>query len=260
MASQATAVMAPAATGRRRRVKRWFYISAGLFMVLFTIVGFGPSIIDQSRRNVPLPLTPLVTAHAIASSAWLLLFLTQATLVAVGRTAVHRRVGIAGVVLTVAFVVLGWFTIIEQARRGFDLSGANGPVPPAPAANPAPVALIGGNVLPFAVLAGVGLWCRNRPDVHKRLMLLAMLGGLTATPLAHLIGAWPALQPWAGVLFSVTPIVFLSLSAIYDRVSQGRVHPVSLWGAILVFTWVSLFFSVVGPSSAWQDFAAWLIR
>src|SRR5262245_36136817 len=99
MVEQAVGI-APDWTGRRRRVDRWFYISAGLFMVLFGIAGFGPSIINQSSRNVPLPLTPLVTAHAIVSSAWLLLFVTQATLVAIGRTAVHRRVGIAGLVLT----------------------------------------------------------------------------------------------------------------------------------------------------------------
>ena len=53
MPEQATAVIAPVATQRPHRVKRWFYISAGLFMILFSVVAFGPSIIDQSGRNVP---------------------------------------------------------------------------------------------------------------------------------------------------------------------------------------------------------------
>ena len=41
---------------------------------------------ESFGRSAPLPLTPLVAVHAIVSSAWLLFFLTQATLVATGRT------------------------------------------------------------------------------------------------------------------------------------------------------------------------------
>ena len=66
--AQATIVTAPAETGSRRRVERWFYISAGLFMILVSVAGFGPSIIDQSRRNAP--PTPLVIAHGILIFAW----------------------------------------------------------------------------------------------------------------------------------------------------------------------------------------------
>jgi hypothetical protein len=78
MPEQATTVIAPVLTARPRRVDRRFYISMGLLMILFNVVAFGPSIIDQSGRNVPLPLTPLVMAHAIVAAAWLILFLAQA--------------------------------------------------------------------------------------------------------------------------------------------------------------------------------------
>jgi uncharacterized membrane protein YozB (DUF420 family) len=204
MPEQATAVVAPVATARPHRVKRWFYISMALLMILFSVVAFGPSIIDPSTRNVPLPLTPFVLAHAIVSAAWLVLFLAQATLVATGRTPVHRRVGIFGAVLTMVFIVVGYFTIIEEARRGFNLSGDGSP-PARPDAPPNldSVAILF-NLLTFAVLAGVGLCYRHRPRVHKRLMLLAMLGGLTPTPVGHLIGHWSALQQWAGLIFPVS--------------------------------------------------------
>src|SRR5262245_13910239 len=193
------AVIAPTTTGRPHRVDRWFYISMAVLMIVYNLVAFGPSIIDPSQRNVPLPFTPLITAHAIVAAAWLLLFLTQAGLVATGRTGVHRRVGTIGAVLTLAFIVVGALTVIESAQRGFDLSGDLSPqgVPPDP------VFTAGGLfiVLTFAMLAGAGLVYRHRPDVHKRLMLLAILGGLSNTPTAHLIGHWPALQPWAGLIF-----------------------------------------------------------
>jgi len=53
MPEQATTVIAPVVTARPRRVDRRFYISMGLLMILFNVVAFGPSIIDQSGRNVP---------------------------------------------------------------------------------------------------------------------------------------------------------------------------------------------------------------
>ena len=261
MPERATAVIAPVAIVRPHRVDRWFYISVALLMILLNVVAFGPSIIDPSGRNVPLPLTPLVTVHAIVAAAWLLVFLAQATLVATGRTTIHRRLGIVGAVLTAVFVVVGYFTLIEEARRGFDLSGDILPRTPGPeVADPALILGLLWNVLTFGVLAGLGLGYRHRPAVHKRLMVLAMLGGLTPTPVAHLIGHWPVLQPWAGIIFGVSTLVFLFMSAIYDKVSQRRIHPVSLWGAVLVVASGGLFFSVIQPSAAWREFATWLIR
>src|SRR5262249_12470735 len=101
--------MTSAATGRQQRVDRWFYINVALLMILLNFVAFGPSILNPSGRRVPLPFTPLVTAHAIVSVAWLLLFLMQATLIATKRIAVHRRLGMVGPALAAVFVVLGYF-------------------------------------------------------------------------------------------------------------------------------------------------------
>src|SRR5262245_61320532 len=109
-----TVQTAPAVTEDRRRVDRWFYVSAALLVILLSVVGFGPSIIEQSRRNAP--FTPLVTAHGIAAGAWLLLFLTQATLVATRRAALHRRLGILGFVLAVVMIVLGFIVTIQAGR------------------------------------------------------------------------------------------------------------------------------------------------
>ena len=261
MAEQVKVAMVSVATERPHRVDRWFYISVALLMILFNVVAFGPSIVDQSRRSTPLPLTPLVTAHAIVSAVWLLLFLTQTTLVATARTALHRRVGIFGAVLTVAFIVIGSFTVIAEARRGFDLSGDIGRLPPPPGADPAAtvVALLS-FFLTFAMLVGAALWYRRRPNVHKRLMLLAVLGGLTPTPVAHVIGHWQVFQPWAVMIFPLSLLIFLSFSAIHDRVSEGRIHPVSLWVGLLVFAWNAVFNIAIVPSSAWREFAKWVIQ
>lgn len=261
MSEKSTITMVPSVTECPHRVDRWFYISVALLMILFNVVAFGPSIMDASKRNVPLPLTLLVTVHAVLSAVWLLLLLAQTTLVAIGRTAIHRRVGIFGVVVTVAFIVVGSFTVIAQARRGFDLSGDLSRLPPPPGADPA-AAVVGQLffLLTFAILFGAAVWFRHRPNVHKRLMLLGVLGGLTPTPVAHVIGHWPVLQPWTDVIVPVSLLILLSFSAIHDRVSERRIHPVSLWVGILVFVWIVVFNVMIVPSSAWREFAIRLIQ
>ena len=259
MAQVATAVSAP--SGRRQRVDRWFYISVAVLMILFNLAAFAPSIVEPSGRRVPLPLTPLVTLHAIVAAAWLLLFLMQATLVATGRTSVHRRVGVGGMVLAAAFIVVGCLTTIEDARRGFDLSGdlrrlAPADVQPDAGALLAPI----GFLLLFGLLVAVAFCYRHRPAIHKRLMLFAMLGALTTTPLVHVIGHWPALLARRGLILLVGTIVFLSASAVHDRISEGRIHPVSLWTPVIVFVWMLVVNAAIVPSAAWSEFAAWVVK
>jgi hypothetical protein len=265
MTEQATAVIAPVATGRPHRVKRWFYIGAGLFMILVSVAGFGPSIIDQSGRKAP--PTPLVIAHGVVASAWLLLFLAQATLVATSRVDVHRRLGRVGPGLAVVMSALVFLTTVEMGRRGYDLSFDVTRAFPPPGSSEAENAadilspLLG--FLAFPVLVSAGLWYRHRPDIHKRLMLFAVLG-LHGVPLTHLtgylIGYWPAQAGLFRLIGRAIGILLLSASAVYDKVSQGRLHPVSLWVPILIVAWEFVLGSVVVPSVAWREFATWLIR
>ena len=63
------------------------------------------------------------STHTLLSTAWLLLFLVQVILVAGHRSLLHRRLGIVGAALAVGVVVSGPLMVIEEARRGFDLSG-----------------------------------------------------------------------------------------------------------------------------------------
>jgi hypothetical protein len=163
-------------------------------------------------------------------------------------------------------VVLGYLVTIQAGRRGYDLSGdLHGAIsrsgrPFSAAGLLFPLA----ELLNFGVLVAAGLWYRHRPDIHQRLMFLATVS-LANEPILHLVGYlaryWPSLHG-AGIRISV-PITILLLftSAIHDRVSRSRIHPVSLWVPILLTAWqnVTLPF-VVLPSALWREFAAWLVR
>ena len=79
------------------------------------------SILNPSTRTVPLPLTFIDLAHTLVSVAWLLVFLAQVILIATGRTAaLHRRLGILGVLLSAAFIVVTWL----DARGGCTREGS----------------------------------------------------------------------------------------------------------------------------------------
>lgn len=261
MSEQLGAVALSARAGRARAVDRWFSVSVALMLIVLNIVAFVPSLVDPSRRTVPLPLTPLLLLHVVVSVGWLLLFLAQATLVATGRVATHRRVGVAGAALSAAVVVLGVLAVMAQARRGFDLSGdiARLPLPTGVDGLSATVALL---LFPlqFGVLAGAALWYRHRPRTHKRLMLFTALAGITPTPVAHLIGHWVGPEPWADALFPLSALFFVSLIAVRDRIAEGRVHPVTLWLGLLVVAMERVVTLGVQRTEAWRSFAQWLVQ
>ena len=88
----------------------------------------------------------------------------------------------------------------------------------------------------------------------RRAMMLAMWT-TTGAPVAHLMGHWPAFR----VLAFLIGLVPLAALFIHDRLSQGRIHPVSLWGGVVSFAWANLFFILIAPTSAWHAFADWIV-
>ena len=63
----------------------------------------------------------VIFVHGVVASLWMVLFVTQAMLVAAARTRLHRRLGIAGVALTAAMaavgVWIGWSQPMAQVEQ-----------------------------------------------------------------------------------------------------------------------------------------------
>ncbi|MEQ7874004.1 hypothetical protein ABDK56_08355 [Sphingomonas sp. ASV193] len=246
--------------GQQPRAERRFYVGAGVFLLLLNLLAFSPAILDPSTRRVPLPFTPLVIAHVAVSLLLLLLFIAQGALVAKGRIDFHRQLGIVGAGLVVAMIGLGYAALVGEARRGFDLSGdlSTPPLPPALVV-PITMSTVIQLVL-FALLFGSAFLYRHRPDIHKRLMLMAFLGVLSQPPVAHLVGHWPAFRPYALLLFPIASAICLAPSAIHDKLTSGRVQPLSIWAPVAVFVTQVIFFVVVAPTPWWGSVSRELIR
>jgi len=233
-----------------------FYVAMAITAFAIAFAGFGPAAISGSGRTAP--LTWAVGLHGLVFTAWLLFFLTQTLLVSKGQVTLHRRLGLAGVGLAILMVASGFPTAVTMARRGHDLSGdlIRGP---ADSMDQLMVFQLG-DLLSFAVLVGSGIFYRNRPQVHKRLMLFATVGALMPAALAHIIGHSSTLRAIKAPIVLLPIAALLFAPAIHDRISRGRMHPASLWVAVAMLVWANVRAAVIAPSSTWHNFVSWLVR
>lgn len=233
------------ATAETRTRDHRFFTAMAAACAVVVFVGFAPSYYLRSTFGGR-ELATLVHLHGALSTGWILLFLTQASLVLTGRTAVHRRLGIAAAALVPALLAVGYLTAVEAARHGVTPPG--GPPPLAFLAIPL------GTIFTFAVLAAAGLAQRRRSETHKRLMLLATI--------AMLMPAFARMR-WLGhggppVAIGGTLVLLLACLS-YDRATHGRVHPAFLWGSLFLVATIALRLAAAG-SEAWLPVAAWLTR
>lgn len=239
----------PTATALPRvalNTERRFFSATALAGLAVTLIGFAPTWFLMRWFGAP-PLPLIVHVHGLVFTGWVLLYLTQTSLIAANRRDLHKRVGIAGVVLGVAMVVVGVVVAIEGARRG---AGEPGRDQLAFIINPLT------NVAMFAGLLIAALGQRQRSQYHKRLMLLTMLPVLT-TPLARIsrMLALPVPVPVGGMLMSD---LFLAALAAYDLKTRGKLHPATVWGGGILLA-SELLRVAIGPTAAWRSFAAMLI-
>src|SRR6266849_4235218 len=150
-----------------RRLGWFFAVAVSAAGVVF--VGFAPTYYLKPVWGGPsLPLR--VHIHGVLFSAWMLLFLLQNFLIARRRTSLHRRLGVLGALLIAGMFVSGLSVSIAWARID---SPATGAVAGVPRLTAVVIPLV--SVAMFALFAIIGLIYRSRPDVHKRLMLLATI-------------------------------------------------------------------------------------
>lgn len=232
----------------RKRDDR-FYTAMGIVAFLVAMIGFSDSL--RSAASGTRTFTRLVHIHGALFGFWLVFFIIQTRLVASGRIAIHRRLGMFGGALAVTMIGVGLRTSIVAARHGYDLNHTNDPL--------GFMIFPLGDLLAFTVLVGAALWYRKRPMAHKRLMLMATVGAMLNAPIAHLFANTPALAAIRAPVIILPIALLLFASAAYDKLTLGKIHPVSLWAAIALFAWINLRAAVIRPSIAWHSVAGWLI-
>lgn len=240
---------------RSRRANSWpetdrsssdhrFFVAAAAIALTIVVVGFGRGFLPGATPH-PRPRTPLVLVHASVFAAWIVLFAVQVSLVATGRVRTHRRLGVAGVLLAGVMLVVGFAVAVHGARTGHA---------PVPGVSPLEFFIVPVvDLVLFAPLVGSAIYWRRKPEVHKRLMWLAT-ANLTFAAIVRL----PGVQGNQLRIFAVFLAVLL-FAPIYERIVNGRMHRVSLWGGVGIFLSLPAR-HLVAETAAWHRFAAWLIR
>jgi hypothetical protein len=241
---------APPATTQSR-----FFLGMAMAATAVVFGGFAPTYYLRpiahamrypSGQVVSTTLPVLIHVHALVSTAWLLLLITQTLLVAADRVETHRKLGVAGAGLGLGLVVLGVLTAIRGARDGWNPGG-----PYRDSIGFLAVTL--GDVFLFSGFIAVALYYRRRPDWHKRFMLLGTLAGLMWPAITRM----PLIAPHPGRMFGLLIALVVALP-IRDYVTRRRLHPASTWGAIAIL----LSFPVrvaIGNSVAWHMLASRII-
>ena len=232
-----------------------FFTTMALAAVAVVFGGFATSyylwpIMGSTHYATGLPIAPsfppIVHVHAAAFSTWMLLLVAQVRLVAVGRTAFHRRVGAVSAWLVPFLVGTGLTTAVRGARDGWNPGG--------PSADALSFMIVPfGDIVVFTALVTAGLLFRRRSEIHKRLMLLATLGGLMPAAITRM----PLVAGRPFPMFALFSALVLAPAARdFWRGSGNR------WLSLLVG--IGILASVVlrpliGMSAQWRAFAATLV-
>ena len=230
---------------------RMFYSGMAITMAIVVFVGFAPTFYLRNQFGAPVSvsgatsLTTLVVLHGVLFTAWVLLFILQTALVATHRVAIHRRMGVAGVVLAVLMLFAGVRTAIQAAARGSAPPGADA---------------LGFLIIPlgdmalFAIFVTAAVAMRRNKEGHKRLMLLAYISILVAA-----VARLPGVIQHGPLFFFGLTFIYLVIAILYDVWSRGRVHAVYLWGSALLVASVPLRLMLSG-TQAWRAVAEFLVH
>ena len=231
-------------TGRRTRR---FYVGMAIAILITVFAGFSRSYFLKSWYGTP-ELSRLLHVHGLVFTTWVLFFLLQTTLVASGRTYLHRRMGIGGAVLALLVLIVGTTVAIMRVK-----SGRLSPVPGVPPLGFLAIPLF--DMFVFAILVGTALYFRRRLEAHKRLMTLSMIS-LLAAPIARM--SFLPLPPGPPTFFGLADLFILAI-LVYDLVTRRKVHPATIWGGLLIVVSQPLRLMISG-TPAWLAFAGWLTR
>ena len=227
-----------------RTMERVFYTGMALLMCACVYIGFGPTYYNAGLVHAPL-FSPVLQVHGAVFTLWMVLFTTQAVLVAAHRVKWHRTLGTVSFFLPPLMIVLGTMAAVTALRHGVRI----GPLDPATSFAIPMIGLIG-----FVPVIYFSWATRRRPDVHKRLILIGTAGLVEAA-----FGRFPWAQfgvpPAAGALLGLA--FLLVLIVLYDVVSLRRIHKATMWAVPLTFV-MNAVAVPVGMTAVWHQLAAML--
>lgn len=234
---------------------RHFYFHMALACAAVAFLGFAPTYfvpLASGKFSAP----PSVHVHGLVFFAWSLYFVFQAWLPASGQVARHRSVGLIGVSLATAMTIFGFLAGVTAMRQSAAIGQKDAGI--------AFAIVPWSGILFFAIVFAIGVAMVRRPEIHKRLMLLAGISILDAAVarwfLTFLAPSGPPGPPPVAVTIAPAFVAYLLLvvAMVHDWRSRGRPHAVYvIGGAVLVA--IKLLNLPISETGAWHVFAGGIL-
>ncbi len=210
----------PARAARPKFFARSALLMLAMVIASFPLTYFAP-MVTGSRH-----FAPVYHIHGIAFFGWMLLYAWQTRLVATGRSARHRELGLAGIALSAVMLPLGLLLAIAAIHR----RAAAGDLHPFDLTLYNMIDISSFSILMLASIAAV----TRHIDWHRRFTFAAAL-----TLVGPAISRWflplPSLPPFTDFAPNIIADLFLIALIVHDRRTLGKVHPATIWvTAILV--------------------------
>ena len=188
-------------------LNRYFYVGMSLLIAIIVLGGFVPTI-DARLFHPPAPRPAILYVHAAVFTAWVAFFIVQTALVGRRNVKLHRRLGCWGVVLGSTIPLLGIATaiVLDRVEGRYDDDAA------------AFLVVSCYDMLAFAVTFVLAIRWRKKPELHRRLMLIATCG-LSSAAIARL------LPPDASIVWIYVGVdLLILLGMARDLLVARRVH------------------------------------
>lgn len=212
--------------------KYFFAMSVLLFIIM--MFGFAHSFFFRSMLHRG-PLPPLFIVHSVLNVGWLAALVSQSWLAMNNKIINHRRNGIYWFILSFAVVLFNCVIVYETAHKPMDESGHI-------------VGAVMGNsmiIIVFICYVGLSYLFRHRPDIHKRLLLAAVISMLG--PALSRFERYEFLRfasPEMNLLIygiAIPQALLLSI-LIYDIITRKRPHFVSVIILLGSYAFMYLFY------------------
>jgi len=234
------------AKGASRTSDHLFFGTMSGLIALIVFIGFARTYYLAGTFGAKPLAAPIVHVHAAVFTCWIAMLVAQTSLVGVGRTNIHRRLGLLGLGLAPLVVILGVVVAFEMLNRFAPVRSVDSPLIFAVALS---------EIAGFAVPVYFGFRLRRQSLMHKRLIMIGTIAMMTAG-----FGRWPVSfllhRPLPAMLAAFTLLVLL---IVFDVKSTGRVHRATVLGATWV-VFIELSGFAIGHTAAWHALAAQLVR
>jgi hypothetical protein len=161
-----TAPVTVAAPKVARTFRPPFFFWMTLVMCFFVFGGFGMTYLVPMGRGTFPPAPPFVHLHALVFFSWMVLLVVQAGLIGAGNVRLHRSLGTWGIAHATALIYTGILLQLIATRRAMDKGFAAG----TDGLYLGLCAFVG-----FILMFTLAIRNTRRPEIHKRMILFAML-------------------------------------------------------------------------------------